>query len=293
MRTMSPAFALHLSGDATTLCHCWRLVRRDGTIFGFTDHDGDVVLNGLTYAARTGADPSHVESALGFAAGGFDLAGALACDGLTGDDLANGLYDGATLETWLVNWADTAQFTLQDIGTFGEVKRSDHAFVAELRSIAHAFDEERGRLYTARCSADLGDARCGVALAGYTLDAHVVAVDGLRLAIDDGSRGQDYFAGGTATFTTGGNAGAIIEIRADHHDATGAWIDLWSTPAQPVAVGDAIRLTAGCDKTHATCIAKFGNAINFRGFPYMPGNDRVLAYPSQGDAALDGGSLFR
>jgi hypothetical protein len=38
---------------------------------------------------------------------------------------------------------------------------------------------------------------------------------------------------------------------------------------------------------------KFDNIANFRGFPHMPGNDVVTSYPAQGDANMDGGSLFR
>ena len=50
------------------------------------------------------------------------------------------------------------------------------------------------------------------------------------------------------------------------------------------AVGDGFRLIAGCDKTFETCKAKYANAANFRGFPHMPGEDWVTAYPKQGAA---------
>ena len=44
--------------------------------------------------------------------------------------------------------------------------------------------------------------------------------------------------------------------------------------------GDAFTITAGCDKQFATCQAKFANAVNFRGFPHMPGNDYVPPSPA-------------
>ena len=50
MRNLSPAFAEHLAGGVTTLARCWRVVRRDGVSLGFTDHDGDLVFNGVTFA---------------------------------------------------------------------------------------------------------------------------------------------------------------------------------------------------------------------------------------------------
>ena len=34
-----------------------------------------------------------------------------------------------------------------------------------------------------------------------------------------------------------------------------------------------------CDKTIATCSARFGNALNFQGEPFLPGNDMLAQYP--------------
>ena len=45
------------------------------------------------------------------------------------------------------------------------------------------------------------------------------------------------------------------------------------------ALGALIELIEGCDKSLATCAARFGNAINFRGEPYLPGIDLLTRYP--------------
>jgi uncharacterized phage protein (TIGR02218 family) len=76
-------------------------------------------------------------------------------------------------------------------------------------------------------------------------------------------------------------------------DGLRASIAFWSAPANPIAAGDAFSIIAGCDKSPSTCQTKFANILNFRGFPHMPGNDRVIAYPSSLAPALDGGSFFR
>ena len=36
---------------------------------------------------------------------------------------------------------------------------------------------------------------------------------------------------------------------------------------------------AGCDKRLATCIDRFANVLNFRGEPYVPGQDALTHYP--------------
>ena len=63
--------------------------------------------------------------------------------------------------------------------------------------------------------------------------------------------------------------------------------------AQPIAVGDAFTVTAGCDKLFATCQSRFSNSANFRGFPHIPGNDFVVSYPVQGEPGYDGSSLIK
>ena len=44
-----------------------------------------------------------------------------------------------------------------------------------------------------------------------------------------------------------------------------------------------------CDKRWETCVGTFGNGANFRGFPDVPGDDFLTAYPT-GSARNDGGS---
>lgn len=41
----------------------------------------------------------------------------------------------------------------------------------------------------------------------------------------------------------------------------------------PLSIGDTFSLQAGCDRVHTTCINKYANINNFRGFPALPGNN--------------------
>lgn len=293
MRALPQNLAGHLGEGVTTLARCWKLLRRDGHVAGFTDHDADLAFAGVTFRARSGLEAAEATAELGFAVGGGDVAGVLASASLTEADLAGGKYDDASVETWLVNWSDVEERVLLDVSSIGEIRRTEHAFTAELRGLMHRYDEERGRVYRADCSATLGDGRCRVALTAPHLHAvgAVEATDG-RIALASAGLGAytpGWFTGGALRFTTGANAGTVIEVKA--HVA--ASLELWVPTARPIAPGDAFVVTAGCDKSFATCRAKFGNAANFRGFPHMPGNDFVIRYPLQGEPGLDGGSLFR
>ena len=291
MRMVPDTLVARLSA-ATTLCHCWRLVLRDGSRIGFTDHDEDISFDGLVHAAASGLDASEVETSLGFAAPGGEVTGALMAAALSEADLSAGRYDGATIETWLVDWAQPDGRVLLDIGAIGEVSRSDSAFTAEVRSLAQSFDDPQGRLYQALCSADLGDARCRAALAAppFRVACNVISIDGGgALKLSASGQASGWFSGGAA-FVGARRLGTI----RDHAERDGAaFVTLWSAMAAPPSVGDAITLVAGCDKSFETCRGKFANERNFRGFPHMPGNDLMLSYIRAGEVGMDGGSLFR
>jgi uncharacterized phage protein (TIGR02218 family) len=78
-----------------------------------------------------------------------------------------------------------------------------------------------------------------------------------------------------------------------HSKANGVvMIELWQRTAETIAAGDQFRITAGCDKQFATCRAKFANTANFRGFPYVPGNDFMLSVASR-QGKNDGNSRFK
>jgi len=72
----------------------------------------------------------------------------------------------------------------------------------------------------------------------------------------------------------GANAGRPFEVRS--HALVGATVnlELWRPPANVIVAGDTFVVTAGCDKSFTRC-KLFANAVNFRGFPNMPGNDVV------------------
>lgn len=290
MRMIPAGLAAELATGATTLCRCWRTLRRDGGRHGFTDHDRDLTFDGTTFQAASGLDATETEAVLGLAVGGGEVAGALRSGVITEADVASGRWDGASVETWLVDWRDVSRRMLLDVGHVGEIRREGERFTAEIRGLAHAFDQPTGRSYTALCQAELGDLRCKVdlAAAGRRLSAVLLdapSVESFAVAADPGF-GSGAFAGGKALL--GGE-----ELPVLGHARLGArdLITLWSPPPTALSAGQSVTLTVACDRRFETCRDRFANALNFRGFPHIPGNDFALSYARQGEAGLDGSPL--
>lgn len=288
MRDIDPGLAAHLAAGVTTLCHCWKLTLGDGTAMGFTDHDRAILFDAVTYEPESGFDASEDTTATGFAVGGLEVIGALSSERLTAADLAAGRYDGAAVTVYLVNWMVPDERHLVRTGHLGEVAREDGTFRAEIRGLAAALDQPNGRVFRPACDADLGDARCGVDLDdGDYRGAGTVsgAGDGRRKFAANGLGDFEggWFERGRLVWVTGANAGRAIEIRAHRLRDGVAELELWQGMTGAIEAGDTFTVTAGCDKRFATCVAKFGNGINFRGFPHMPGNDFALSYARAGE----------
>jgi uncharacterized phage protein (TIGR02218 family) len=295
MKTLPSGMQAHLDSGATTLCWCWTLLRGDGVVQGFTDHDTNVIFGGVTYMAVAGFTASEIDSTLGLAVDNLSVLGALSSDTLNEADLAAGLYDNAAISIWRVNWASPDQRVLMRQGNLGEVKRGATAFTAEVRGLAAALNQATGRVFGFSCDADLGDGRCTIDLtnaAFHGTGAVVAAFDARRFTVSGlGAFADGWFGGGKLAWTSGANAGRAMDVKRHGVSGTNVTIELWQAMSEAVATSDAFAITAGCDKQFATCKAKFANAINFRGYPYMIGNDAVIAYPSQ-RVSLDGGSRY-
>jgi len=293
MKTLPSGMQARLDTGATTLCWCWKLTRADGRVIGFTDHDRDLTVDGVTYEAATGFTASEVKSTASLAVDDLEVDGALSSDTLTEDDLQAGLWDGAAVELRRVDWSDPSLFVLMRKGAIGEVRRGRSAFTAELRGLAAVLDQQSGRVYGYSCDAEFGDARCGLdataAAWRKTVTVGAVADGGRRLtAAEFASVADGLFTRGRLDLLS--DAGAVLAtLDVRHH--RGTVLRLWTAPAIAIAAGATIRLTAGCDKQFPTCRDTFANAAAFRGFPYMPSNDLVAGYPSE-DVANDGGSLY-
>lgn len=288
MREISEEFAARLAAETTSLCHCWRFTRRDGQVFGATDHDAALVFDGVSYAPVAGLELVSLETSSGLAPGRAAGQGALSLEFIAESDLDAGLWDGARVDVWRVDWRAVARRIMVWSGVLSEIVRAGGGYSAELVSLKAGLERDIGRVYARRCDADVGDARCGVDLEGAAYRvAGVVdhAVGGMSFRSDAVEAfASGWFTGGRLLWTSGENAG--LEARIVRHAGDG--IEISGVIRADIAEGDAFVATAGCDKAFGTCRAKFSNAARFRGFPHMPGPEAVLNGPAAG-AVNDGG----
>ena len=288
MKQFLPSLQTHLDSGTTTLAWCWRLTRNDGAVFGFTDHDVTLTFDGTIFEPESGFTASEIRSGSDLSVDAQEAQGVLTSDTITETDILDGRWDNATVEVWRVNWADTSQRALVRRGAIGQIRRGRLHFVAEMRSLAHVLGQTIGRTFQASCDVALGDVRCGVDLAdpAFKGSGAVTGVVGGRGFTASGIAGfaDGWFAFGVVNWSSGTNAGRSAEVLSHASSGADVMITMLEAPVRPIAPGDTFDIFAGCDKRSETCQGKFANAVNFRGFPHIPGQDTIIRYAARGDA---------
>lgn len=263
-----------LAGTLTTVALCWRIERRDGVAIGLIAHDRDLEIDGLVYRAAPGMTPSAITRSAALDADSMDVTGALTSSAISERDLLAGRWDGAHVSVFVADWTSPGGRVSLGDGTIGAVETKGGALTAELRGIAAGLERSVVEETSPECRAELGDARCRVAMAGRRRFARVTVVDGAVLTLDSAEPVANGWGGGRLRWLSSANSG--LEDAVARSD--GAAVTLRRVPRFEGA-GALVELIEGCDKSIATCSARFGNAANFRGEPWLPGIDLLTRYP--------------
>lgn len=279
MKTIPSALASHLTGSLTTLAYLLKLVRADGTTLGFTTHDRNLVVDGVTYKTADSFTLTEIAGARDLAASNGEVIGALSTANISENDIKAGRYDNAAITLYMCNWADTAAGTvILRHGRVGSISHDGQQYKFELIGLLDTLEQTVTQSYTRTCRHKLGNTACTINLASAAWRK-----TGTLSAVTDASiftsaartEAADFFTGGTIAFTSGANSGLTVDIKS----FAGGVFTLWQPLPNVPVVGDAYAVVAGCDKQFTTCQAKFTNSLNFGGFPHIPGADRLLQTP--------------
>jgi uncharacterized phage protein (TIGR02218 family) len=281
-------YLAHLATGNTTRALCWRLTRADGEVFGFTDHDKDLLYSGVVHYARTGFTVSQIDTSAALSVDNLELTGFRDSIALTEPEMEAGVWDGADFEIFEVCWQNlTLGRNLLMTGTIGEMRREGPIFVSELRGLGARLQTTQGILIDPLCSARFGDARCGFDVASVTSTAvPVTSVTSRRVFVASSlGAATDYYSWGTVEFTSGANAGFMQDIKTF---TSGGTIELQLSMPYAIAVADEFTIVPGCDKRLKTgdgsytgdCAVKWSNVENFRGFTEVPLINRITQPPS-------------
>ena len=279
-----------------TLARCVKIVLRDGTEMGFTDHDRDLVVpvsndsyEPLTYRAGHGLIVGDLDLALGLDADSTEFSAPIN-ELISREAVLARRFNHAKTYIFDVDWTLDEPLPLELMGgSIADSRNERHMAVFEIRSLNDYWNVTVGSLLTPRCRADFGDVKCGVTPVNRLVAVSQV-ISTMRFAVDIAEDiADDFYRFGEAEFLTGDLAGTwpyeIVAFDSYTHEVE----TLSPMPGFP-EVGDQLFLRNGCSKvkelpadpTVPTC-ATYQNWRRFRGFDQVPGSDRFLRFPVPGN----------
>lgn len=311
-RNIPSGLAAHIDNGGTSLCELIVITPVVGAVLAFTNHTQNLSVGGVLHLSRPGMRVSVVKSNLRMEIDNSEGAGFFQTGIITLGDILRGKFNDAFFERAFANYDSPGDggYVFQS-GYVGRVEVHDHMFKAELRSLLAVISQPVGRVLSRRCDVRrLGDARCkfdmsstqttGVLFRQTLTVTSVISqiefqTSGMNLSGSNGTGYDDWFRGGIVHWTGGNNAGYESEISST---VAPSGLRLFNPPGLDLQSGDTLYAEAGCDRSTGHCIGKFrnavqplGNMLNFRGFPFLIGDDLYragdaltsLPIPSEGE----------
>ena len=280
-----------LEGLRTNKTHrfatCWKIEREDGVILYFTNHNHKIDFDGQTYTPAGGFNASAIQKQTSLRTDNLEIVGMLTSGAITEEDLIAGRYTKAKVTAQMVDWKfpwmgafQTAVYWIIDVKFTGEV------WHARMEGLTRWLRPKVGDVYGRECRHQLGDTQCGVSLGPITESGtvQIVAAQAKRKIFNASgltTPTTGYFDYGKLTWTSGANNGLEVDVKAF---TIGTNFELQLNLPFDIVVNDTFDVIPGCNKTIDHCKDKFeqptGNFVNFGGFPFIPGTDRMAASPS-------------
>jgi uncharacterized phage protein (TIGR02218 family) len=292
MKPASPALRSLLASRLFNKARLFRIDLINGGSLYYTSADTDILLDGQTYSAgksngllfESKSNRSQIHWKVG-----------VEVDTLTFDVIPNGatingtpfleavkqgVFDGAEmtisnaywpLQGWQTPIVPTGTVTMF-VGRVADITASRSIATLNVNSHLELLNQNMPRnLYQSGCLNTLYDAGCTLNQASYAVSGSAASGSVAGAILASLAQATGYFDLGKMKFTSGVNNGVWRSVKSYSLGSPSTVRLVSPFPSDP-APGDTFTIYPGCDKTQATCAAKYGNAPNFRGFRFIPEN---------------------
>lgn len=261
----------------------------------FTDMDTDISLGGITYKSSSlRIEGLKFKLEVGIAVDEQTVTvWAAPTDTLFGGNfltaMAEGIMDGGTIARQRVVWTPVTGDVSKDIlnpplaswqmflgymSTIEKLGRASIQFKVKSPLVKLNLDMPRN-FYQPGCLWSLFDVGCTLDRASFAYNGTVAAGSneiGINivgtLPIITGADNIHYYDRGRIVFTSGVNDGLLVTL--DGNNDAGTQLSLAYPLEIAPSAGDTFTAYPGCSKIFNTCMVKFNNTQNFRGFDKVP-----------------------
>lgn len=259
--------------EVTTQAFHWVFQRPDGAGFATTSHDRPLRVGSTIFEADMDLHPAELVLSERMLGSSLRVKGALSNPALNSTDILSGRWSGTSVTLVTADWSNGSEASIICKGELGHLKFDDGVLSMIVDVLPDASRDSPCPQTSPECRAVLGDERCRVDLRSRKMRVTVAAVEDSIVVIDETY--TEGFVMGQLRWLTGKCSGMKQTIVA----ADGARLMLQARLHDKVESGDRALLVEGCDGRRATCAERFGNILNFRGEPDLPGSEILLRFP--------------
>ncbi len=276
-----------LEFDILTYAHLVKITTANNTIYAFTSHDKDLVINGVTYKANSAIQPTAYQSNSQLSLDSIQFDSVLI--DFTEYDLFNNIEKGATIETGIVDWLDLPNTINESIdyqkGLIGEIESNGHYYKFEfLSKAASKLNQGYNDKLTSICRHRFGDSMCKYIPQEFIVSVNSLIGDTSRIIIDtptDNGYLSKNHRFGIITFTSGELSGQVYSIdRIEDGANNESYVYLHNNILRLPLSSDTAIIKEGCLRTIAVC-REYNNIENYGGIPvggnWMPGSYEYIA----------------
>ena len=259
------------------ICRLVRITPLAGPTIGFNDLDYDIFYESVLYKSMPGFDISAFDASVDLSVNNAQIRVLIQDERITPLMIEQGFFENALVDILIVDYtALTEEPYVMGSGELGQVSGTDTEYSIELMSLENRLDKGRSKKVSIFCEYTFGDSNCGLNL----------VADGLVFNTTIASKIDDYTytlaaspsfnaSYGKGEFTSGDATNLSFNI----FQQGGVQIILYERfPLEPT-IGDAVTITAGCQKLPDACKG-YGNFVNFGGVPsggnWVRGRDSVI-----------------
>jgi len=279
MKTGAAGINAHLLTTVLTLAELYKIEFKDGSVLGLSNHDAEIIYDGVTYYPSVSVSRSAIRSTSEFSVDNLEFTGILDSTYLTDDDLLSGKYDGAEVCVFIINYKSLAGGIVKlRRGQIGNVTYEKGIYKAEIRGMLQKLNKNVIRAYSPECDAEFGNSAtgCKFDLSSVTQAGAVVSSSSRKDFLSSGLTivtGEE-FRDGRVEFTSGLNDGITMEVK--NCDALGN-IELFLNIPFTISASDTFDIIPGCLKSPTACKA-YDQMVNYRGFPFIKGQKDLYKY---------------
>jgi len=273
----------YLKGTAV-ICSLVKVVAKDGTTLAICNHTRNLTFESVNYLAWP-MQPTQFQQTQGLTPDNAEMSSVLA-DPFSDVKLRGRKWSGARVTYQLVNPIDLSLGAMmKKVGFIGDLTVRRFDATSQFRSLGQKLAQAIGEMVMEDCIVvELGDEMCGVDLNADTEDGWPITTTATvtsvanqqQFTVNIGTpRPDGFYDRGSAIWTSGNNDDIEMHILKN----VGNQITLFVPAYFVIQAGDNITLIAGCDRKRATCRDKFANVRRFRGYPDLPGRNKLLKFP--------------